>query len=400
VIIRFVLLSVFLVSLAFGSRVEERYWEKGESLLMFLERNQLTLSLYYGLDVEDKEAASEIYTGVKYYILKGDEGDIKQALIPVGGGELQLHIYKEKDDNYTMIFTPVAYEEKEKELVFKLSVSPYQDIISLTNSNVLAHEFVNSFQGSVDFSRLRAGIDIAVIYKQKIRLGTHFTSPTIEVGMVEAGGKKNYVFFYEPKGRYYNNEGKEIEGYFMMVPVRFTRISSPFTLKRWHPVLKKYRAHYGIDYAAPIGTPIKAAGDGKVTFVGNMNGYGKTIKIAHESNYMTLYAHLNGFAKGLRAGQYVKKGQLVAYVGNTGISTGPHLHFGLYKNNSPINPSSVIRVAKSSLNAEEKKAFNEYAESMREKIETARENQKLPQREEQFVYVVDIPPVDDEKKPL
>jgi len=389
--IRFVLLSIFLVSLAFGSRVEEHFWEKGESLLVFLEKNELPFSLYYALDNEDKEAASEIYTGVKYYLLKGEEGDIKQVLIPVGGGELQLHIYKEKDNSYTISFTPVAYQEELKELVFELKTSPYQDIIELTNSKLLAHEFVNSFQSSIDFSRLRAGTTIAVIYKQRIRLGSHFTNPTIQAGMVESGNKIDYAFYYAPKGRYYNNDGKEIEGYFLMVPVSFTRISSPFTLKRWHPILKKYRAHLGIDYAAPRGTPVKAAGDGKITFVGTLGGYGKIVKITHESGYLTLYGHLNGFASAAVNGKSVKKGQVIGYVGSTGYSTGPHLHFGLYKNAQPINPSTVIKIAKSALSGEEKKAFNAYAKSMRDNIEIARLNRIPPKKEEQFVYVVNLP---------
>ncbi|MDR2635318.1 MAG: peptidoglycan DD-metalloendopeptidase family protein, partial [Campylobacteraceae bacterium] len=297
--IRIILLVTLLMSLAFGSRAEEYYWEKGETFLMFLEKNSLPFSLYYTLDVEDKEMAAEIYAGTKYYLLRSNEGDIKQILIPVGGGELQLHIYKEKDDNYTMQFTPAAYQESERELVFNLQLSPYQDIITLTNNTLLANEFVNSFQGSVDFKRLRAGADLVILYKEKIRLGSQFVHPSIKAAMVDTGSKKEYVFYYEPKGRYYNNEGTEIEGFFLMTPLKYTRISSPFTLKRWHPVLKKYRAHYGIDYAAPIGTQVKAAGDGKVTFVGSLNGYGKTVKVAHEGGYLTLYAHLNGFAKSL-----------------------------------------------------------------------------------------------------
>jgi murein DD-endopeptidase MepM/ murein hydrolase activator NlpD len=390
--VRFFLLCAFLINFSLAARTEEYYWEKGETLLKFLEKNELPSSLYYGLDYEDKEVASEIYSGTKYYILKSDEGYIKQVLIPVGGGELQLHIYKEKDNNYTINLTPVSYQEDIKEFAFEMQISPYQDIINLTNSSLLAHEFVNSFQGSVDFSRLRAGTGIVIIYKQKIRLGTHFTNPTIIAGMVENknSGKKDYVFFYEPKGRYYNNDGKEILGYFLITPVQYTRISSPFTLKRWHPVLQKYRAHYGIDYAAPMGTPVKAAGDGKVVFAGPMNGYGKTVKIVHEGGYSTLYAHLNGFAKSTKSGIYVKKGQTIAYVGNTGVSTGPHLHFGLYKNNQPINPSSIIKVAKSALSGEEKKEFAKYTENMRKNIDIIKENTNSAQREEKFVYAVNI----------
>jgi murein DD-endopeptidase MepM/ murein hydrolase activator NlpD len=388
--IRIILFITLMISLALGSRAEEYYWEKGETFLMFLERNSLPFSLYYALDMEDKEMAAEIYAGTKYYFLRGNEGDIKQILIPVGGGELQLHIYKEKDDNYTVRFTPAAYQENERELAFDLQLSPYQDIITLTNNTLLANEFVNSFQGSVDFKRLRVGTNLVILYKEKTRLGSQFANPLIKAAMVDANGKKEYIFYYEPKGRYYNNDGKEIEGFFLMTPLKYTRISSPFTLKRWHPVLQKYRAHFGIDYAAPMNAQVKSAGDGKVTFVGSMNGYGKVVKIAHEGGYMTLYAHLNGFAKSLKSGKYVKKGELVAYVGNTGVSTGPHLHFGLYKNNQPINPTSIIKVAKSALTGKEKTEFNKYIEGLRGEIETAHSNKNSPAVFRNFVYMIDI----------
>ncbi|MDR1976821.1 MAG: peptidoglycan DD-metalloendopeptidase family protein [Campylobacteraceae bacterium] len=388
--VRILLFLTLLISLALGSRAEEYYWEKGETFLMFLERNSLPFSLYYGLDIEDKEMAAEIYAGTKYYLLRGNEGDVRQILIPVGGGELQLHIYKEKDNNFTARFTPAAYQESNRELTFELKVSPYQDIVATTNNALLAHEFVHSFQGSVDFKRLRPGTNFVILYKEKTRLGSQFSNPLIKAAMVDAGGKKDYVFYYEPKSRYYNNDGKEIEGFFLMTPLKYTRISSPFTLKRWHPVLKKYRAHFGIDYAAPTGTQVKAAGDGKVTFVGTMNGYGKTVKIAHEGGYTTLYAHLNGFTKSLKSGKNVKKGELIAYVGSTGVSTGPHLHLGLYKNNQPINPSSVIKVAKSALSGSEKTNFNKYTNSMKEQLNEARERKTLPEAYGSFVYAVDI----------
>ncbi|MDR2081193.1 MAG: peptidoglycan DD-metalloendopeptidase family protein [Campylobacteraceae bacterium] len=389
--IRIIFFITFFISLAFGTRAEEHYWEKGETFLIFLEKNSLPSAIYYNsLDMEDKETAAEIYAGTKYYILRGDEGDIRQILIPVGGGDLQLHIYKEKDGAFSASLTPAAYQESEKELVFELQTSPYQDIIAITNSTLLAREFVNSFQGNIDFKRLRQGTELVLLYKEKTRLGSHFSNPLIKAAMVDTKSKKEYVFYYEPKGRYYNNEGKEIEGFFLMTPLKYTRISSPFTLKRWHPILQKYRAHYGIDYAAPIGTQVKAAGDGKVTFAGPQNGYGKTVKIAHEGGYSTLYAHLNGFAKSLKSGKYVKKGELIAYVGNTGVSTGPHLHFGLYKNNQPINPASVIKVAKSALSGKEKTEFNKYAETMKEKIAEVQARGSLPNMDGNFVYVVDI----------
>ena len=114
---------------------------------------------------------------------------------------------------------------------------------------------------------------------------------------------------------------------FLRTPVRYARISSRFSRGRRHPVLHTIRAHRGVDYAAPAGTPIRAAGDGKVTFVGRKGGYGKTMVLQHGSTYTTLYAHLSRYAKGMRKGRSVRQGEVIGYVGQTGLATGPHLHY-------------------------------------------------------------------------
>ncbi|MFV0480492.1 MAG: peptidoglycan DD-metalloendopeptidase family protein [Campylobacteraceae bacterium] len=383
-----IVIFLLFVSSLFGAYVEESSWNKGETFLNFLENNNIPLSLYYNLDNEDKEFASEVYAGMKYFMLKNEDGDTRQILIPIGG-ELQIHIYKENDGNYTLNLTPVSYIEERKELAVNMEISPYQDILDKTGNALLAYEFVNAFKGSVDFKRLRAGAKVVILYDQKTRLGSQMSNPRIIAALVENRGREDYIFLYD-KNRYFDKDGKELEGFFLTIPLKYTRISSPFTLKRWHPVLKKYRAHLGIDYAAPKGTPVKAAGNGKVTFVGVKNGYGNTVTISHANGYMTLYAHLNGFKKGLKAGQSVNKGELIAYVGSTGVSTGPHIHLGLYKNNQAINPNSVIQVTKSALAGKEKKAFLEYAKEMKDNLANIYENANTPIKEQAFTYMVNI----------
>ncbi|MCP4970096.1 MAG: M23 family metallopeptidase, partial [Arcobacter sp.] len=131
--------------------------------------------------------------------------------------------------------------------------------------------------------------------------------------------------------------------YFFKIPLSYSRISSGFTKKRWHPVLKRYRAHLGTDFAAPRGRKIYASGDGKIEFIGRRGGYGKTIIIRHPNGYKTLYAHQNKFRGGLKRGSRVKRGQHIGYVGSTGLSSGPHLHLGLYKNGRAVNPLKIIK---------------------------------------------------------
>jgi murein DD-endopeptidase MepM/ murein hydrolase activator NlpD len=139
---------------------------------------------------------------------------------------------------------------------------------------------------------------------------------------------------------------------FLRSPVEFARISSKFSLKRWHPILSKWRSHKGVDYAAAKGTPIRASGDGKIVLASRKGGYGKAIFIQHGGRYRTVYGHLNGYAKGIRVGKKVKQGQVIGYVGSTGLATGPHLHYefrvdGVHRNSltvklpeaNPVHPS-------------------------------------------------------------
>ena len=377
---KFIIFLSLFVSFASASYVEELKWPKGETFLTFLEKNHLPSSIYYTLDKEEQELAAEIVAGVKYQVLKSEDNALEQVLIPIGE-ELQMHI-KTIDDKFIMEITPILLQEEKRSLAIEIQNSPYVDILNATSSYGLANEFAQTFRGEVNLRNLQKGDKLVLVYQQKRRLGKLFGSIKIDVSMVETAKKKNYIFFY--KENYYDPKGQELDNFLLSNPVNYTRISSVFTQKRWHPILKKYRAHLGIDYAARIGTPVKSAGGGKVVFVGKKGGYGNAIEVSHASSYRTLYAHLNGFAKGLRRGQNVKQGQVIGYVGNTGLSSGPHLHFGLYRSNVAINPSSVVKIAKSALRGNELKAFMNYTNDLRQKVESAQESDEPVYKEENF----------------
>jgi len=370
-----------------AAHLEELTWKKGETFLTFLENNKLPLRIYYDLDRSDKELSAEIITGTKYQILRSDKNKIEQVLIPIGD-ELQLHI-KIEDGKYILTTTPIIYEENKEILSIKITNSPYQDIIKATKNYLLANQFVQSFKKSVNFKRLRKGDKLVIFYNRKIRLGKQFGFPKIEASMIEVRGKKHYIFLYN-NGRYYDEKGREIEGFFLSLPVRYTRISDRFTYRRWHPILHRYRAHLGIDYAAPIGTPVKAARNGKIIFRGRKGGYGNAIMIRHEEGYKTLYAHLSKFRRGVRRGKYVKKGQVIGYVGSTGLSTGPHLHFGLYRGSRAINPQSAVKLTKSVLSGKIRKKFLKYTAGYKQKIEVALRSEHEPKIEKKFDYIVSL----------
>ena len=374
----FTLLSIIIIS--YSSILEERRWESGETLLTFFKKNSIPQKLYYSLDRETKELADEIIAGVRFYILK-DSSEVKQVLIPINE-ELQIHIFK-KDNNYKLELKPIIYKQERNSFMIEINSSPYQDITKKTANKRLAQEFVLAFKNSIDFRRsLRKGDKIAIIYNEKIRMGKIFGSPQIEAAMVETNGKKHYIFLFN--GRYYDEKGKEVEGFLLKKPVRNARITSKFTLRRYHPILKKYRAHLGVDFGARKGTPVMAAGSGRVIFVGRKGGYGKTVIIRHSDGYKTLYAHLSKYRKGIKRGKYVKQGQIIGYVGNTGLSTGPHLHFGLYKNNRPINPLSVVKITRSRLYSKKKREFLKLVKKYKEEIQRSIKMKIEPKKYEDF----------------
>ena len=151
-------------------------------------------------------------------------------------------------------------------------------------------------------------------------------------------------------------------GTFLRSPVEFSRISSRFG-KRKHPISKKWKAHKGVDYAASTGTPIRATADGKVVLAGRKGGYGKTVILRHAGRFTTLYAHMNGYAKGIKSGARVKQGQTIGYVGSTGMSTGPHLHYEFRLDGVHRNPLTFKTPKASSISPEKKIAFDEMAET-------------------------------------
>lgn len=370
------------LSLSFGAYLEEPKWPKGETFLSFLDKNGIPSSLYYSLDREEQELAAEIVAGIRYQILRNDDNQLEQVLIPIGD-ELQMHIIK-NNDQYTMEIIPVVYKEEDLSLTISIENSPYLDIVKATNNYILANEFVQSFRGGVNFRGLQKGDKLVLFYKGKRRLGRQYGGIKINVSMLETGNKKNYMFYY--KENYYDQSGKELERFLLTTPVNYRRISSEFTTKRWHPILHKYRAHLGVDYAANIGTPVKAAGAGKIIYAGVKGGYGNTVMVDHSGPYKTLYGHLNNFARGLKRGKSVRQGEVIGYVGNTGMSSGPHLHFGLYRNEAAINPNSVIKVEKNALSGKEMKNFQAYVALMKKDVEKALINPMEPRLDDDFIY--------------
>lgn len=182
--------------------------------------------------------------------------------------------------------------------------------------------------------------------------------------------KRIFESFYftdsEGKSYYYNRDGESLRKAFLKSPLSYRRISSCFSLKRFHPILKTYRPHYGVDYTAPIGTPVESVGDGRIIFIGWKGGYGRYIKIRHNHIYETGYGHLKRFAKGLKKGSKVRQGDVIGYVGSSGLSTGPHLDFSVRKGGRFINPLSIKFPPSFILSGKDRESFKELILQMEE----------------------------------
>lgn len=209
----------------------------------------------------------------------------------------------------------------------------------------LIMQLVAVYGWDIDFALdIREGDSFTVIYEEQYKNGIKVSDgPIIVAEFVNRNTPLRAIRYSHDDGRvdYYADNGDAMRKAFLRTPVELARISSRFNLKRRHPILNKIRAHKGVDYAASTGTPIKATGDGTVIHAGKKGGYGRTVILKHGGKYSTLYAHMHRYAKGVRTGSKVKQGQIIGYVGKSGLATGPHLHYEFRINGVHRNPLTV-----------------------------------------------------------
>ncbi|HVN44917.1 MAG TPA: peptidoglycan DD-metalloendopeptidase family protein [Steroidobacteraceae bacterium] len=217
------------------------------------------------------------------------------------------------------------------------------------------------FGWDIDFVLdVRPGDTFAVTYEEVWRDGRYLHDGPIEAAEFVNQGRSYRAVRYtdaEAHSHYYTPDGRSLHKAFLRAPVEFTRVSSRFNSARYHPILNLIRAHKGVDYAAPIGTPVHAAGDGRILFAGRLGGYGNCVEIEHSRSIMTVYGHLSRFAHGTRAGAHVTQGTVIAYVGMTGLATGPHLHYEYRVNGVFKNPQTVALPAAAPIDARWREDF-------------------------------------------
>lgn len=254
------------------------------------------------------------------------------AVIDLTGDTIRAYAYQK---NVTL---------QRKYIEGNITSSLWNVIVESGASPLLALKISDVYAWQIDFFDIKVGDSFQVIYEEAyIDSTTSLGIASVEAAVFSHDGKTFTAipFLQDSIREHFDADGFSMRKAFLKAPLDFFRITSRYSNARFHPILKRYRAHHGVDYAAPTGTPVKSIGEGKVVFKGFVNGGGNTLKIQHNSMYTTSYMHLSRYAKGIQTGSHVQQGEVIGYVGSTGLATGPHLDFRVYKNGDAINPLAM-----------------------------------------------------------
>jgi murein DD-endopeptidase MepM/ murein hydrolase activator NlpD len=319
--------------------------QNGDSLALIFSRLELSPTLLHNITHSSEEAAAlaQIKPGELLQVQLDMEGKLMQLLYQRSLIN-SLKITPTEDGFQTEVLTK-HLEKRTSHLSATITDSLYSSALRAGLSDSLIMELANIFGWDIDFAlEIRKGDQFSLIFEEEYLAGEHYRDGAIIAAEFTNRGKVFRAIRYEnDKGEadYFTPDGKSMRKAFLRAPVDFRRISSRFARERWHPVLGKKRPHRGVDYAAATGTPIKAAGDGRVVFRGRKGGYGRTVIIKHGERYSTLYAHMSKYRGSVKNGTRVRQGQTIGYVGMSGLATGPHLHYEFRVNGVHRNPLTV-----------------------------------------------------------
>ncbi len=344
---------------------------KGDTAILILERAGVDASQAIALyrDVRKVYNLRSINVGQAYHVTMDAKGRIQQFTYEVD--HRQRLVVERNGQGFRGQINAIPYARNERVVVGKLSESIYATLKAQGESTRLIRDFADIFAWSVDFATdLRQGDSFRLLIEEHVRKGKPAEYHRILAAeLINRNRKLQTVYYHHDKvGGYYRLDGSSMQGMFLRSPLRYTRISSRFTRRRFHPILKRYRPHLGIDYAAPRGTPVRSVADGIVHWVGRKGANGKMVVIRHPNAYKSYYLHLLRYAPGLRRKKRVAQGQIIGYVGSTGMSTGPHLDFRLAKNGTYINPLKHRRIEGPAMPKSKMDDFRKHAKTMLNKL--------------------------------
>jgi murein DD-endopeptidase MepM/ murein hydrolase activator NlpD len=342
-----------------------------------VQRGDTAAELLRRLNVEDAAASNYLRnTAEAEYFRKLSVGKEVQAEIDAAGGLVSLRylgdngaqiVVDKQDDGYKTRILPAQLEKRLFVRTGEIKTSLYAATDAAGMPEAATNQLSEIFGGDIDFHHdLRKGDKFTVVYEM-----TYSNGELVQTGRIQAAEFINQRQIYRavhfqgnaPQGDYYTPEGQSVRKAFLRSPIEFSRVSSGFSNSRFHPMLQKWRSHKGVDFAAQIGTKVRATSDGAVSSFGKQGGYGNFIMINHQSHFTTVYGHLSHFAKGLHSGQRVKQGDVIGYVGMTGLTNGPHLHYEFKIDGQQRDPMRVALPNAQPVGTADKVAFQSLADN-------------------------------------
>ncbi len=305
--------------------------------------------------------SSRISPGDRYEIYHSTSGELFKFIYEPD--PLVNYIVEHTSTGYVAAEKQPAYEKKTVAVKGEITTSLWQGMTEAGLNSTMIMNFANIFQWQVDFlTEVRPADAFKLVFERYYRAGIPVQNGSIQAAWYKGRRAEHTGIRFEDNGGfdYYDSSGNSLRKQFLRAPLNYTRISSGFSYARRHPITREVRPHLAIDYAAPTGTPVESIGSGRVTYVGWRGGWGRTVRVRHNSIYTTQYGHLNRYASGIREGAYVNQGQVVGYVGMTGTATGPHLDFRIERYGNPVNFLELELPPADSVSDENMDPFKEY----------------------------------------
>lgn len=340
---------VTAIKLDAGSQVflREEYIQRSDTLASLMNRLGVTERAaleYLRRDQAAQAIAQHIRPGNVVTVRSGENGDLHFLQLPLVERDAIL-LVERRGDGFVTQERSIALEARIVIGSGEVRSSWFEATDAAELPDAVAGQLVGIFGSEIDFHRdLRKGDRFSLVYEVLTHQGQVVRSGRILAAEVTSKQKVLQAYWFQPargEGAYYTAEGKSVRKPFLLSPIEFSRVTSGFSDARFHPILQTLRAHKGVDYAAPIGTPVVAVADGIVDAAEFQNGYGNLIVLKHQGTYSTAYGHLDDFATGLRKGAHVRQGETIGYVGQTGLATGPHLHYEFRINDEQVDPLAV-----------------------------------------------------------
>jgi murein DD-endopeptidase MepM/ murein hydrolase activator NlpD len=323
-----------------------------------IQRGDTISSLFANMGIVDPDALTfmrndpgaepisrQLAPGKTVTALVDQEGNLGSLIFPLNGEKDNVLRIQRTADNFSATSQKITINQEivQRTATIRHSLFGAADDAGIPDG--IAVQLADIFGGDIDFHRdLRKGDTFSVIYETSSHLGKEIGIQRILAAEFINNGKTYRAYWYQPahtSGGYYTEDGRSVRKAFLRSPLEFSRITSGFSSARYHPVLKETRAHRGIDYGAPTGTRVKTTGDGVIECAEIQGGYGKVVMVRHSGDRTTVYGHLSGFAPGIKKGTRVSQGEVIGYVGATGIATGPHLHYEFRVQGVHRNPLTV-----------------------------------------------------------